>query len=226
MTEIPKYRRTAIIGIAINTVIALGVGSIPLLDRGGPSLDEDWLRGLGLIGILLIPPVLAAVGLRWPGALLPAGVVSIPMCLMSFSFILFPLLIPAMLYLVAYGDAQVTYKARVPAPLVAALTVALLFGAFFSLFLHDDPYCYEIVQRKDGSTFEREVASSARQGGTSFGHESLGHGGGRQVIGSGCSSDSVTGTEAATSLGLVLIAGVSAAFLSAPRKKRLLVGGG
>jgi len=219
VTEVSDYRRPARVGIAINTVIALGVGSIPLLDRGGPSLDEDWLRGLGLIGILLIPPLLAAVGLRWPGALLPAGVVSIPMCLMSFSFILFPLLIPASLYLVAYGDAKVTFKARVPAPLVAVLTVALLFAAFFSLFLHEDPYCYEIVQRKDGSTFERSVRSSVDQGTASLGYFSSGYGGGRRVIESGCSSDSVTGTEAATSLGLVVIAGASAAFLSAPRKK-------
>lgn len=218
MKEVSKYRRTAIIGIAINIVIALGVGSIPLLDRGGPSLDEDWLRGLGLVGILLIPPVLAAVGLRWPGALLPAGLVSIPMCLMSFSFILFPLLVPATLYLVAYGDAQVTYKARGSAPLVAVLTVALLFAAFFSLFLHEDPYCYETVQRKDGSTIEREIDSSAGHSGTSFGYESVEHGGRRQVVGSGCSNDSVTGAEAATSLGLVALAGFSAVFLSAPRR--------
>jgi hypothetical protein len=223
VTEVSDYRRPARVGIAINTVIALGVGSLPLFDGDPPSLDADWLRGLGLLGILLIPPALATVGLRRPGALLPAGIAAIPMCLMSFSFILFPLLIPGTLYLVAYGRAKVTYKPRFPAPAVAVLTIVLIGGAFFSLFLHDDPYCYEIVQRKDGTTFERSTSSSVGQGvdqGTaSIGYFSSGSGG-RQVIESGCSSDSVTGIEAGTSLALVVAAGSSAAFLSGPREKR------
>ena len=123
----PKHWGMAITGVCFGSVIALGVGSIPLLDHDGPSLDPDWLRGLGLIAILMIPVVLALVGLRRPGALLAAGVVSMPMSFMSFSFLLFPMLIPAAIYLIAYGRAPNSYTPRLAPAAVASLTLCCLF---------------------------------------------------------------------------------------------------
>src|SRR5688572_17812519 len=97
----------AVVGICIGSVIALGAGSFPLFDDG--SLSSDWLRGVAFIAILMLPVLLAIVGLRRPGALLVAGVVSLPMPFMSFSFLLFPMLIPAALYLIAYGRVATRY---------------------------------------------------------------------------------------------------------------------
>lgn len=129
----------AITGICFNSIIALGVGSIPLLDRDGLALDSDWWRGLGLIAILMFPALLAIVGLRRPGALLIAGVVSLPMPFMSFSFLLFPMLIPAALYLGAYGRATKRYTPRLPPAAIAGLTLLLLVLSFLSLFYERGP---------------------------------------------------------------------------------------
>lgn len=202
----PDHWPMAIAGICIGSVIALGVGSIPLFDRDGPSLDSDWLRGMGLVAILMIPAVLAIVGLRRRGALLTAGVVSLPMPFMSFSFLLFPMLIPAAFYLVAYDRARISYTPRIPAPVVASLTFFLLVLAFLSLFLTEDERCYEVVRLRDGTRVQRTVDS--RWSSPSDG----------RLVESGCSSDSVTPIEAGLSLGLVTVAGMSAAYLSGPRR--------
>lgn len=199
-----------ITGIVIGTAIAVAVGSIPLFDGDGPSLDADWLRGLALMSILVMPAVLAIVGLRRPGALLVAGVVSLPMCFMSFSFLLFPMLIPAALYLIAYGRAAITYTPRLPPAAVASLTFVLLVVSFMSLFMNEDPRCYETIRRSDGSTFDRPLPPGESIYSTQ---------GGRGVVGSGCSSDSVTPIEAGLSMGLVTLAAVSSAYLSGPRRR-------
>lgn len=209
--------------MCVGAAIAFGVGSIPLFDRDGPSLDPDWLRGFGLIGILMVPTVLAAIGLRRPGALLAAGLVSVPMCLMSFSLLLFPMLIPAALYFIAFSRAVSSYTPRVPPFAVAILTFVLVILSFFALFLKEDPRCYEIVQRGDGTTFERPVPvdGSMHSGGdrTEFGSSISGPTStqGKGVIGSGCSSDSVTPIEAGLYLLLLTTATLTAAYLSGPR---------
>jgi hypothetical protein len=131
------------------------------------------------------------------------------MPLMSFSFLLFPMLIPAALYLVAYGRAPLTYQPRVPPPALACWVFALVFLAFTSLFIHEDPRCYEIVERRDGSTIERPLPPGETSG-------SITHGG--RVVGSGCSSDSVTPAEASISLALVALGVISSVYLSGPRR--------
>ena len=192
--------------------MALAVGSIPLLDRSGPSLDPDWLRGLGLMAILMIPAALAFVGLWRPGTLLAAGVVSLPMCFMSFSFLLFPMLIPAALYLSAYSRAAVKFEPRLPPAAVAALMLVSLVLSFMLLFINEDPRCYEIVRRGDGSTFERLLPPGESIYSTQ---------GRRGVVGSGCSSDSVTPIEAGMSVGSVTLAAISAVYLNGPRRSVL-----
>lgn len=198
-----------ITGVFIGTLISLAVGSIPLFDREGLSLDADWLRGLALVAILMVPAVLAMIGLRRPAALLVAGIVSLPMPMMSFSFLLFPMLIPAVLYLVAYGRAAKVERPRAPAPVIASSVFVLIVLAFVSLFVNEDPRCYEIIKQRDGTTFERSVP--AVNGGSVM--SSSGN-----VIESGCSSDTVTPIEAGLSLSLVALAVASAAYLSGPRR--------
>lgn len=217
------HRGPAMAGMLLGTVIALGVGSIPLFEREGPSLDADWLRGLGFVAILMIPAVLAFMGLRRPGALLAAGFISVPLCLMSFSLLLFPMLIPAALYFVAFSRAVTSYTPRVCPGAIAALTFVLVVLSFFSLFLNEDPRCYEIVQRNDGTTFERRLppdramqsnGTTIEVGSSSGRLDSSSERGG--VIGSGCSSDSVTKFEAGLSIGLLSIATIAATYLSGP----------
>lgn len=203
----PDHWGPTVAGAGIGTLIALGAGSFPLFDDG--SLSSDWLRGVAFIAILILPAILAVIGLRRPKALLTAGVVSLPMPFMSFSFLLFPMLIPAALYLVAYGRAAMRYTPRAPASVAAVITFLLLVFSFFALFLHDDPQCYEIVKRRDGSTFERLLPADDMSRVISLDG---------RVIESGCTSDTVTPTEVGLSLALVALAGTSAAYLSGPRR--------
>ena len=77
--------------------------------------------------------------------------------------------------------------------------------------MNEDPRCYEIVRRPDGSTFDRPLAP---------GESIYSVQGGRGVVGSGCSSDSVTRIEVATSLGLVTLVAISATYLNGPRRSR------
>lgn len=204
-----KYRALAITGICIGTLVAFGVGSIPLFERGGPSLDADWLKGLGLIAILMLPAFLAIAGLRRPGALLAAGVVSAPLFLMSFSLFLFPMLIPTALYFAAYGEAPISFTPRLAPSAIACLTFVLLVLSFLSLFMNEDPRCYEIVKRGNGTTFERSIPADE-------GSSVLSSSGG--VIESGCSSDTVTPIETGLSLSFVTLAVTSATYLSGPRR--------
>ena len=204
-----RHLKLAISGIAVGTIVALSVGCIPLFDRESGSLDQDWLRGVALISILMFPAFLALIGLRYPGGLLAAGIVSLPMPFMSFSFLLFPMIIPAALYLAAYGEAPSMQKPRLAAPVVSLVAFVLVVGAFFSLFINDDPYCYEVVRRPDGTRVTREFPGATNPVISSEG----------SVVESGCSSDSVTSKEAAMSLGLLAVGLGASFYLSAPRRE-------
>lgn len=75
--------------------------------------------------------------------------------------------------------------------------------------MNEDPRCYEIIKRPDGSTLERPLPPN----------ETLGTVVVRgNVIESGCSNDSVTPIEAGLSLSLVALAVASATYLSGPRR--------
>jgi hypothetical protein len=190
-----------VIAAAIGTATSLFAGTVVMRNS---DHSGDVRKAVVLVTILMLPAVLAIIGLRRPAALLSAGVISIPMLLMSFSFLLFPMLIPAGLYLAAYAEAPKT-QARIPAPFIAGLTFALFVLSFLALFRTDDPVCFESIRHRDGSTSKREVSSSA----------SAGYG--PRVVSSGCSSDSVTPTEAGSSLALVMTTAISVGYLSGPR---------
>jgi hypothetical protein len=189
------------IAAAIGTCTSLFAGTVVMRNS---DHSGDVRRAVALVTILMLPAVLAIIGLRRPAALFSAGVISIPMPLMSFSFLLFPMLIPAALYLAAYAEAPKTH-ARIPAPFIAGITFALFVLSFLALFRTDDPVCFEMIRHRDGSTSKREVSSSA----------SAGYG--PRVVSSGCSSDSVTLNETGSSLALVMAAGILVGYLSGPR---------
>jgi hypothetical protein len=95
---------------------------------------------LAIACIIATPSLFALLGLRGrPWLLTVAGFLLFPMCFLSFSFLFFPLVVPAIIFITV---AIVRPRAR-PRPWVqcAAAVLGLVFvvAALVSLFAHEDP---------------------------------------------------------------------------------------
>lgn len=90
------------IGGAVHAVWASFLSVFGLFSGG--SLDPQWRTVLVFVGLVALPGVLAAVGLRGrPALLLTAGIICVPLSFISLAGATLPLLVPATLYLVAYA---------------------------------------------------------------------------------------------------------------------------
>jgi hypothetical protein len=129
------------VGVVIVVTMALIGG---LVRTAGTTAAERDVAGdagtLAFVAVIATPAILAVVGLRRrPWVLVAAGVLLLPLCFLSFSFLFFPLLVPAVLFL---ADAATRPRAE-PRSFVQCLG-ALLSGLFvvaavLSLFAHPDP---------------------------------------------------------------------------------------
>ena len=200
-----SWRALALTGVALGSVLALALGSLPLLLGGEDHFGDHRLRAPMLIAVLAIPALLAAVGLSRTPALLAAGVVSLPLGFVSLAGATLPLLIPAAFYLVAYGRAP-SVRPRLPTALMIVAVLALGAAAFVSPSLGDDARCVETVVRADGTTYERPARHSTPTR----------MGGGKNVRAVRCTSDVVTPPETAVSVSLVALAALGAAWMSKP----------
>ena len=95
---------------------------------------------LAIACLIAAPALFALLGLRGrPWLLTVAGFLLLPMCFLSFSFLFFPLLVPAIIFITV---AIVRPRAR-PRPraqcLVAVLSLVFVIAALVSLFAHEDP---------------------------------------------------------------------------------------
>jgi hypothetical protein len=145
-----------IAGAEIGAVGALGIvrffAGTPA-ERGA----EGALAALALAAVLAAPGVLALMGrARRPSLLVVAGVLLMPLAFLSFAGVLLPLLIPAVLLLVAgvrrLGDDAVAGTAP-SAPLWVTIwaLVAVLGTAVVALFAHQDPRSWSSATA-EGST--------------------------------------------------------------------------
>lgn len=92
------------IGVAVNAVWVSFLSVLGLFSGG--SLDPQWRTVLVFVGLIGLPGVLAAFGLRRrPALLLVAGIICVPLSFISLAGATLPLLVPATLYLVAYARA-------------------------------------------------------------------------------------------------------------------------
>ena len=124
-------------------VLALGAAIAVIRFVGGSPAE----RGLeGALGACALGAVIAAPGalallarIDRPGLLIPAGVLLLP--LSGVSIVTLPLLIPAVMLLVAYGRRRPPEAVQPPllVALSSAVVIMLVVAALVSLFIHEDP---------------------------------------------------------------------------------------
>ena len=137
-------------------VVAAG-GALGLLRFAGGGPFERGLEAaagaLALGAVLAVPGVLALLSLAdRPALLLPAGILLVPLSFVSFAGVTLPLLIPAVMLLVAYGRRSSGHGAYPgQAALCVVVVVVLVVAAFLVLFANDDPRQYS-TRTGGGST--------------------------------------------------------------------------
>lgn len=130
-----------VVGVGIVLTLALVGGLVRTAGTSGPerSVAGDW-GTLAFALVIVAPAVLALIGMQQrPWLLVAAGLLLLPMCFLSFSFLFFPLVVPAVLFL---SDAIVRPRRgrRPPSQcLGAVLSAVFVVAAVLSLFAHQDP---------------------------------------------------------------------------------------
>lgn len=155
----PRAAQTGIggaLGIAGSRAFVTAVGAVVVSAGGGLALlrligGAPELRGVeaasgafALGAVMAAPGVLALLSLvERPALLLPAGVLLVPLSFVSFAGVTLPLLIPAVMLLVAYGrrcSGPGTYPGQ--AGVCVVVVVVLVLAAFLALFANEDPRRY------------------------------------------------------------------------------------
>jgi hypothetical protein len=151
-----------VVGVGIVLTLALVGGLVRTAGTSGPerSVAGDW-GSLALALVILAPAVLALVGMQQrPWLLVVAGLLLLPMCFLSFSFLFFPLVVPAVLFL---SDAIVRPR-RDPRHLAqcggALLSGLFVIAAGLSLFAHQDPVSWTTATQS-GTTSDVITMSEA-----------------------------------------------------------------
>lgn len=89
-------------GVGAHALWTMFLAGLGLLSDG--SLDPQWPTALLFVSLAGLPMVLAVLGLKnRPALLLTAGIACIPLSFISLAGATLPLLVPAVLYLIAYA---------------------------------------------------------------------------------------------------------------------------
>ena len=158
MTESTIIRRSelghrgAVVGIAIVLAMAVIGGLIHYFGTYAPERTAagDW-GSLAFPLILATPAVLALLGLQHrPWFLATTGLLLLPMCFLSFSFLFFPLVVPAILFLtdaITRPRSEPRPRAQCPA---AFLSAGFVIAAILSLWAHQDPVTWHTATQSGG----------------------------------------------------------------------------
>jgi uncharacterized membrane protein HdeD (DUF308 family) len=200
-------------GAVIGLIIAGVAASISFFGSDPPNeiMDERW-GGVSWGAVAAFPSLLALLSLRERSSLrLVAGVMACLMAFALFSVVTLPLLIPGIMFLVAY-TASHPDRPRVPSVLSGVVLIALVLGAVAATISSEDPRCWSYVERSGIKTYRVEEYTGSLGGSGSVG------GGSR---GSGCSSDMVVPSEALSGLAILAFALGAAYVMSGPRTTQM-----
>jgi hypothetical protein len=136
------HRTVVVVGVL---VVAAGAALGAVRFVGGSPAErgiEGALGGCALGAVIAAPGALALLArFRRPALLLPAGVLLVALSGISMAGATLPLVLPAVVFLIAYARRRPDPVARPPG-LVAvssAVVILLVFAAFLSLSVHQDP---------------------------------------------------------------------------------------
>lgn len=152
---------------AVGALVVAGAGVLGLLRLFGEAPELRGLEAasgaLALGTVMAVPGVLALLSLaERPALLLPAGVLLIPLSFVSFAGATLPLLIPAVMLLVAYGrrsSGPGAYPGQ--AAVCVVVVVGLVVAAFLVLFANDDPRQYSTPTGGGGTSDVITVAEAS-----------------------------------------------------------------
>lgn len=203
----PRAVTLAAAGVQATAVLTIvWIGSVP----DGLGLDP-W-RPAAIGALYLVPAVLAVLSVRGrQPLLLVAAVTSLVLAVVGFSVHSLVFLPVAVAYLVAHVRGRPRGGRVRVAPLLVCPALAL--AALAVQFVHEDPACYArhasgdvAVDRSPGDVTTGSGSGTAGSGTA-----------GSDIVERGCTSDTVVGWEAASSMGLSGLA-VAAGLVSPPRR--------
>lgn len=146
-------RRLAGIGAAV-IVFGAGLGVVRFV--GGSPMERGMqgaLASVAMAALVAVPGLLTLMARAGrPALLVPAGAALVPLAFVSFGGIALPLLVPAVMLLVAScRRSAVGYRPRVPMPVSSAVILAMVIGAAAALIVHADPRTF-VTPTVSGST--------------------------------------------------------------------------
>jgi hypothetical protein len=143
-----------IVGVAITMAMAGVAGLVYDMgsDAGERSVAGPW-GSLAFTAVIAAPAVVAVIGFQArPWVLGAAGVVQIPMVLLSFSFLFIPLWIPAVIFITQATLAPPTARRSPWQPLAAAAGALFLVASPLCLFVHQDPVSWSTANGSGSSS--------------------------------------------------------------------------
>ncbi len=211
--------RQAAIGAALGLVPAAGLGLLSLLSSDGPPRVQ--IVGALSLALVYASPYAAALmasRIRSPGArgglLAPIGLLSLVASFSSWSLVTVVFL-PATLFICLAAARSLIAAARPPTTILPAavggtVVAAAIVSGFLALlvFQEDEAMCWVLLREQDG-----RVAWESRPNAGGPGTLTLGSIDGPSIR-SLCTSDVITSTEAAMSIGLIASALLGSLLLS------------
>ena len=207
-------RGTAIAAVVSALVFGAGLGALRFVNQGPVERSAQTVGDLAFAVVFLAPGLLGLLALRRGRALLlAAGALELALGLLSLlSLVGLVLFVPMALFFAAGGRSAEdgVGATRTAAAVVTAVVLGL--ASFFALFRYDDPVCWAAM--RNGSEVRLDPGRFVH--GTSIsGTERVAVTPG--MVESGCSSDSISRTEAATSMTLTVVMLLAAWTLVTPR---------
>ncbi len=206
--EIRRNRNQVLLGVAIASVLALGLAALRLLNAEQVDV-HDVVGAAGLAVVLGIPAVLAWLSLDRRPSLLPAATYAALASGVLSSVLLVFWLLPVYVWHRAWNSRPIAVASPRWAPIARVGLAAMVFISFLVLFAHQDPRCSETLA--DGTVRELDPASQGLMTGWSFGlgySSTTGSMSGTlngDVVSSSCESDRIVIGEALAASGLALV---------------------
>jgi len=203
----------AMLGIALNALIAVVFGALRLLMEAPPLRTFAWPAVLALVVAYAAPAAVAVVALhsRRPAALLGAGLLGLPLAFMALSGISLVLLVPTACYLIGYA----AWRPRPPLRAaglagivaIAIAGVAAIVLPFTSPISPPKAFCYSWTEDRAGHrSYSPAHPDLSGNAGQHSGSAALTVGPGEAPGGQGCTSEEVTPAGAALGLGAAALA--------------------